>query len=121
MKRRTLDLIFSVGGGLLAILLLVLGLVLQSQANFADSYVTDQLTRELEEMGLQRFGRQGDPFDESLHQPVGEVSGDSLVAVPTCKVVKRVGYTMGDEVLRRAQVVVALPSHPGALFSGPSA
>lgn len=44
MKRKTLDLIFSVGGGLLAILLLVLGLVLQSQANFADSYVTDQLT-----------------------------------------------------------------------------
>ena len=84
-------------------------------------YVTDQLTRELEEMGLERFGRQGDPFDDALHEPVGEVSGDSLIAVPTCKVVKRVGYAMGDEVLRRAQVVVAMPSHPGALFSSPSA
>ena len=44
MKRRTLDFTFSVGGLLLAGLLLVLGLVLQNQANFAESYVEDQLT-----------------------------------------------------------------------------
>lgn len=44
MKRKTLDLIFSIGGGLLAVLLLVLGLVLQNQANFAKDYVHDQLS-----------------------------------------------------------------------------
>ena len=44
MKRRTLDTVFSVGGVLLAALLLVLGLVLQSQASFADTYVHDQLS-----------------------------------------------------------------------------
>jgi len=44
MKRRTLDVIFSIGGLLLAALVLVLGLVLQNQANFAKNYVTDQLT-----------------------------------------------------------------------------
>jgi len=44
MKRRTLDIIFSVGGVLLAALLLVMGLVLQNQANFAHNYVADQLT-----------------------------------------------------------------------------
>lgn len=44
MKRRTLDVIFSVGGVLLAGLLLVLGLVLQNQADFAETYVTDQLS-----------------------------------------------------------------------------
>lgn len=44
MRRTTLDKIFSVGGLLLAILLLVLGLVLQNQANFANTYVTDQLS-----------------------------------------------------------------------------
>lgn len=44
MHRKTLDLIFSIGGGLLAVLLLVLGLVLQNQANFAKDYVHDQLT-----------------------------------------------------------------------------
>jgi hypothetical protein len=44
MKRSTLDKIFSVGGLLVALLLLALGLVLQNQANFANTYVKDQLT-----------------------------------------------------------------------------
>jgi hypothetical protein len=43
MKRRTLDLIFAVGGVLIALLILVLGLVLQDQANFAKNYVHNQL------------------------------------------------------------------------------
>jgi hypothetical protein len=46
MKRRTLDLIFSVGGVLIAALILVLGLVLQNQANFAKDYVHDQLAEQ---------------------------------------------------------------------------
>jgi hypothetical protein len=44
MKRRTLDIIFSVGGMALAVLLVVLGLVLRSNADFAQNYVHDQLT-----------------------------------------------------------------------------
>jgi hypothetical protein len=44
MKRRTLDIAFSVGGMALAILLVVLGLVLRSNATFAQNYVHDQLT-----------------------------------------------------------------------------
>lgn len=44
MRRRTLDITFSVGGLMLAILLGILGLVLQNQANFADDYVTEQLS-----------------------------------------------------------------------------
>ncbi|MBX3031739.1 MAG: hypothetical protein KF809_16445 [Chloroflexi bacterium] len=43
MKRRTLDLLFSGGGMLFAVVLLVLGLVLQNQADFAANYVKDQL------------------------------------------------------------------------------
>ncbi len=43
MKRRTLDIIFSVGGVILATLLLVLGLVLRSNGVFAKDYVHDQL------------------------------------------------------------------------------
>ena len=35
MTRRTLDIIFATGGLVLAVLILVLGLVLHSQANFA--------------------------------------------------------------------------------------
>ncbi|MGC1211371.1 MAG: hypothetical protein WA890_08945 [Micromonospora sp.] len=44
MKRRTLDLLFSIGGLGLAVLMLVVGIVLTSNANFANSYVHDQLS-----------------------------------------------------------------------------
>ena len=44
MKRRTLDILFSSGGLVLAGLLLVLGFVLTSNANFANTYVHDQLS-----------------------------------------------------------------------------
>ncbi len=43
MSRRTLDVIFAVGGLVVAGLILTLGLVLQNQANFAKDYVHDQL------------------------------------------------------------------------------
>ena len=46
MKRRTLDLIFATGGLLTALLVLVLGLVLQNQADFAKNYVHNQLAQQ---------------------------------------------------------------------------
>lgn len=44
MKRRTLDILFSVGGAVLALLLFVLASVLTSNADFAKTYVHDQLS-----------------------------------------------------------------------------
>ena len=44
MKRRTLDIMFSVGGLIVAGLLLVMGVVLTSNANFAKNYTEDQLS-----------------------------------------------------------------------------
>ncbi len=46
MKRRTLDLIFSAGGIAVAILLVVLGFVFKQNADFAHSYVKDQLSEQ---------------------------------------------------------------------------
>ena len=46
MKRRTLDILFSLGGLALAALLLIIGLVLTSNANFANDYVRDQLSEQ---------------------------------------------------------------------------
>jgi hypothetical protein len=46
MKRRTLDFLFSIGGLAIAGLLLVAGLVLTSNANFANNYVADQLAQQ---------------------------------------------------------------------------
>jgi hypothetical protein len=46
MKRRTLDIAFSIGGVLLAALFLVLGLVMTSNARFSHNYVRDQLRQQ---------------------------------------------------------------------------
>lgn len=46
MKRRTLDILFSAGGLALAVLLLVLGLVMKANADFAENYVHDQLSEQ---------------------------------------------------------------------------
>ncbi len=46
MKRRTLDLLFSIGGVLLAGLLLAVGIVMSSNASFAKTYVSDQLKQQ---------------------------------------------------------------------------
>ena len=43
MKRRTLDLVIATGGVLLAALLAILGFVLKDNADFAKTYVKDQL------------------------------------------------------------------------------
>jgi len=44
MRRRTIDILFSAGGMALAGLLVVLGVVMTSNANFSKNYVRDQLT-----------------------------------------------------------------------------
>ncbi|GAA1394318.1 hypothetical protein [Catellatospora coxensis] len=46
MKRRTLDLMFSLGGVAVAILLTIAGVVLSANADFARTYVADQLTQQ---------------------------------------------------------------------------
>ncbi|NUT33847.1 MAG: hypothetical protein HOV79_12325 [Hamadaea sp.] len=43
MKRKTLDILFSIGGVAVAALLLVAGIVLSANASFANNYVHDQL------------------------------------------------------------------------------
>jgi hypothetical protein len=46
MKRRTLDILFAIGGVGIAALLLVAGIVLNANANFANNYVHDQLAQQ---------------------------------------------------------------------------
>ncbi len=43
VKRRTLDIAFSIGGIVFSALLLIVGLILTNQKNFAKNYVRDQL------------------------------------------------------------------------------
>lgn len=46
MKRKTLDLAFSIGGLGIAVLLLIFGIVLRSEANFAEDYVRQQFAEQ---------------------------------------------------------------------------
>jgi hypothetical protein len=46
MKRRTLDILFSLGGLAIAALLVAAGIVLNSNASFANTYVHDQLAQQ---------------------------------------------------------------------------
>lgn len=46
MKRKTLDLVFSAGGLVTAVLILILGLVMNNEANFAHTYVKDQFAQQ---------------------------------------------------------------------------
>lgn len=46
MKRRTLDILFSAGGMLIAVILVVVGVVFTTNANFAKKYVRDQLAEQ---------------------------------------------------------------------------
>src|SRR3954451_14467659 len=46
MQRRTLDIAFSAGGVALAVLFLILGLVMTSNANFSKKYVKSQLAQQ---------------------------------------------------------------------------
>jgi hypothetical protein len=46
IRRRTLDIAFSIGGLLLALLLFALGAVLQNQASFAKDYVAAQMAQQ---------------------------------------------------------------------------
>ena len=46
MKRRTLDIIFSLGGIVFSLLLVAVGLILTNQKDFAVTYVHDQLTEQ---------------------------------------------------------------------------
>jgi molecular chaperone GrpE len=71
-------------------------------------YVLEQMEAILARHGALRVGRPGDPFDPRLHDAVA-VREDENVSRPTVVEVVRAGFTIGERVLRPAQVVVARP------------
>jgi molecular chaperone GrpE len=70
--------------------------------------VLEQMEAILARHGARRVGRPGDPFDPRLHDAVA-VREDENVSGPTVVEVVRAGFTIGERVLRPAQVVVARP------------
>jgi molecular chaperone GrpE len=71
--------------------------------------VAEQLERIVSGLGLTRYGAPGDPFDPALHEALSHVGTDPEVTVPTCQLIAKVGYKIGDRVVRAAQVLVVDP------------
>lgn len=70
--------------------------------------VADQITDTLTRLGLEAFGKEGDPFDPMVHEAVAHQTS-AEVSQPTCVSVMRVGYRHGERLLRPALVAVADP------------
>src|SRR5690349_24766482 len=67
--------------------------------------VLEQMDAILARQGVARDGAPGDAFDPERHEAVGVREGDE--ERPTVADVARSGYTIGDRVLRPAQVIVS--------------
>lgn len=68
--------------------------------------VRDQFLATLEQFGVSRFESLGQPFDAVRHEAVSTAPVDDLAQDGVVIVVVREGYTMGDELLRPAAVIV---------------
>lgn len=71
--------------------------------------VAEQLERIVSGLGLVRFGEPGDAFDPELHEALSHVGASAEVSVPTCQLIAKAGYKIGDRVVRAAQVLVVDP------------
>ena len=73
--------------------------------------VADRVLGLLDGLGVEAFGRPGDPFDPSLHEAVLHDTSPE-VTEPTATTVLRPGFRRGDRVLRTAMVGVTDPETP---------
>ncbi len=68
-------------------------------------HVQNQLIGVLENNGIKRFGKSGEPFDPARHEAVQEVEDGDGESHTVFKVL-RSGYAAGDRVIRPAQVII---------------
>ncbi|MEI7054898.1 nucleotide exchange factor GrpE [Nocardioides sp. CCNWLW239] len=71
--------------------------------------VADQLEKIVTNLGLKKFGEPGDVFDPNLHEALSHMGTDPEVEETSVKLVAKAGYTIGDRVVRAAQVLVVDP------------
>ncbi|GAA1966988.1 nucleotide exchange factor GrpE [Kitasatospora viridis] len=78
--------------------------------------VSDNLETVVAKLGLQQFGKEGEPFDPNLHEALMH-SYSSEVTEDTCVQVLQPGYRIGERIIRPAMVAVAEPQ-PGTQSTG---
>jgi molecular chaperone GrpE len=67
-------------------------------------------------MGLQQFGKEGEPFDPTIHEALMHSYAPDVTET-TCVAILQPGYRFGERNLRPARVAVAEPQ-PGATPAG---
>ncbi|MFC1410236.1 nucleotide exchange factor GrpE [Streptacidiphilus sp. N1-12] len=75
--------------------------------------VGESLETVASKLGLQQFGKQGEPFDPTLHEALMH-SYSSDVTETTCVQILQPGYKIGDRIIRPARVAVAEPEPGGS-------
>ncbi|MEU8587051.1 nucleotide exchange factor GrpE [Streptomyces sp. NPDC048664] len=74
--------------------------------------VAESLETIAAKMGLQQFGKEGEPFDPTIHEALMHSYAPDVTET-TCVAILQPGYRFGERTIRPARVAVAEPQ-PGA-------
>jgi len=74
--------------------------------------VAESLEMVAAKMGLQQFGKEGEPFDPTVHEALMHSYAPDVTET-TCVAILQPGYRIGERTIRPARVAVAEPQ-PGA-------
>ncbi|CAM5351787.1 Protein GrpE OS=Streptomyces alboniger OX=132473 GN=grpE PE=3 SV=1 [Streptomyces alboniger] len=74
--------------------------------------VAESLESVAAKMGLQQFGKEGEPFDPTIHEALMHSYAPDVTET-TCVAILQPGYRFGERTIRPARVAVAEPQ-PGA-------
>ncbi|MFE1271644.1 nucleotide exchange factor GrpE [Streptomyces sp. NPDC058758] len=74
--------------------------------------VAESLETVVAKMGLQQFGKEGEPFDPTIHEALMHSYAPDVTET-TCVAILQPGYRIGERTVRPARVAVAEPQ-PGA-------
>ncbi|MDR3083167.1 MAG: nucleotide exchange factor GrpE, partial [Streptomyces sp.] len=73
--------------------------------------VAESLETVVAKMGLQQFGKEGEPFDPTIHEALMHSYAPDVTET-TCVAILQPGYRFGERTIRPARVAVAEPQ-PG--------
>ncbi|GHF90161.1 nucleotide exchange factor GrpE [Streptomyces sp. ID03-2B] len=74
--------------------------------------VAESLETTVAKLGLQQFGKEGEPFDPTIHEALMHSYAPDVTET-TCVAILQPGYRIGERTIRPARVAVAEPQ-PGA-------
>ncbi|MFJ9644203.1 nucleotide exchange factor GrpE [Streptomyces sp. NPDC004244] len=74
--------------------------------------VAESLETAAAKLGLQQFGKEGEPFDPTIHEALMHSYAPDVTET-TCVAILQPGYRIGERTIRPARVAVAEPQ-PGA-------